>query len=319
MTILDQAQQLASAGRMPEAVALVERAAEANDAEAQYALGNWRLFGLNGARDLKKAHEMFRRAGDKGHLEALRTRAILLNNGTGCPPDEKKAQKILGKIRNRDSYSALQLAFQDKMRSEAEVSRLPTELLCDRPVIKAVRGFLNADECNYVMTMAKPSLEPSFVIDPRTGGRMPHPVRTSTGMSFGPTTEDLVIRRINRRIARISGTRVEAGEPLHILNYAPGQEYRPHMDAIPGAANQRHWTVLVYLNDGYGGGGTRFDKLGVEFTGRAGDALIFHNVDEQGRGDPLTQHAGLPVTHGMKWLATRWIRQSLYHPWSGEA
>lgn len=318
MSILDQAQQLASAGRMPEAVALVERAAAAEDAEAQYALGNWRLFALNGPRDLKKAHELFRRAGDKGHVEALRTRAILLNNGTGCPPDEKKAAKILDKLRGRDSYAALQLAFQDKMKKEGDISRLPVETLCEKPLIKAVRGLLNADECNYIVSMAKPSLEPSFVIDPRTGGRMPHPVRTSSGMSFGPTTEDLVIRRINRRIARISGTRVEAGEPLHILNYSPGQEYRPHLDAIPGATNQRHWTVLVYLNEGYAGGGTRFDRLGVEFTGRAGDALIFHNVDDEGRGDPLTQHAGLPVTQGMKWLATRWIRKAPYHPWSGE-
>lgn len=301
---------------MGDAVALVERAAEGNDAEAQFALANWRLFGLNGPRDLKKAHELLRRAGDKGHVEALRTRAFLLNNGTGCTPDEKKAAKILGKIRGKDSFAALQLAFQDKMKSESEATRLPVETLSEAPRIKAVRGLLNAEECTYVMTMAKPSLEPSYVIDPRTGGRMPHPVRTSTGMSFGPTTEDLVIRRINRRLARVTGTRVEWGEPLHILNYAPGQEYRPHVDALPGVANQRHWTVLVYLNDGYGGGATRFDKIGVEFAGRAGDALIFHNVDEAGRGDPLTQHAGLPVTHGAKWLATRWIRQAPYHPWS---
>ena len=316
MSIIDQAQQLARAGRTPEAVALVERAADANDAEAQFALGNWRLFGLNGPRDLKKAHELLRRAGDKGHVEAIRTRAALLANGTGCAPDEKRAVKMLGKIRGRDPYAALQLAFQDKMRSEAEVSRLPVETLSEAPLIKAIRGLLNPEECRYVMTMAQPSLEPSYVIDPRTGGRMPHPVRTSTGMSFGPTTEDLVIRRINRRLARVTGTRVEWGEPLHILNYAPGQEYRPHVDALPGVANQRHWTLLVYLNDGYAGGATRFDKIGVEFSGRAGDALIFHNVDEAGRGDPLTQHAGLPVTSGTQWLATRWIRQAPYHPWS---
>jgi prolyl 4-hydroxylase len=318
MTILDQAHQLANAGRMGDAVALVERAAGAADAEAQYALANWRLFGLNGPRDLKKAHELLRRAGEQGHVEAQRTRAFLLNNGTGCTADEKKATKILARIRARDPYSALQLAFHDKMKSEGEISRLPVEILSDKPAIRAVRGLLNAEECRYVMTLAKSSLEPSYVIDPRTGGRMPHPVRTSTGMSFGPTTEDLVIRRINRRLARVTGTRVDWGEPLHILHYAPGQEYRPHVDALPGVANQRQWTVLVYLNDGYAGGGTRFDKLGIEFSGREGDALIFRNVDDEGRGEPMTQHAGLPVTQGAKWLATRWIRQAPYHPWSGE-
>ena len=76
MSIIDQAQQLARAGRTPEAVALVERAAEANDAEAQFALGNWRLFGLNGPRDLKKAHELLRRAGEKANALEWAKRAL---------------------------------------------------------------------------------------------------------------------------------------------------------------------------------------------------------------------------------------------------
>ena len=87
MSILDQAHQLANAGRIGDAVALIERAADAQDAEAQYALANWRLFGLNGPRDIKRAHELLRRAGEKGHVEALRTRAFLLVNGTGIASD----------------------------------------------------------------------------------------------------------------------------------------------------------------------------------------------------------------------------------------
>ena len=145
---------------------------------------------------------------------------------------------------------------------------------------------------------------------------MPHPVRTSHGMNFDPTIEDVAVRSLNERLARASGTDVEWGEPLHILRYAPGQEYKPHLDAIPNAQNQRNWTILVYLNDGYSGGETRFDLLNVEFRGAPGDALIFRNVDEQGRLDPRTRHAGVPVTGGVKWLATRWIRASAHDPWT---
>ena len=134
-------------------------------------------------------------------------------------------------------------------------------------------------------------------------------------MSFGPLAEDRVIQLINERLAQVTGTTAEQGEPLHVLRYLPGQEYRPHVDALPGVANQRHWTVLVYLNQGYGGGATRFDLAGVEFAGREGDALVFRNVDAAGASDPRTRHAGLPVTEGIKWLATRWIRARRYHPW----
>ena len=38
----------------------------------------------------------------------------------------------------------------------------------------------------------------------------------------------------------------------------PGQEYRPHFDAIGNADNQRVLTFLVYLNDDYEGGETDF-------------------------------------------------------------
>ena len=102
MTIVDQARQLTDAGRGREALAIVEQAAASGDAEAQYTLADWRLFGVNGPRDLKKAHELLRRAGEQGHVEAQRTRAFLLNNGTGCTADEKKATKILARIQARD-------------------------------------------------------------------------------------------------------------------------------------------------------------------------------------------------------------------------
>jgi prolyl 4-hydroxylase len=136
-------------------------------------------------------------------------------------------------------------------------------------------------------------------------------------MSFGPVEEDLVVRALNRRLATATGTEPTQGEPLHILRYAPGPEYKPHLDALPAVANQRHWTALVYLNSGYAGGETAFPELDLAVRGEPGDALVFRNVDAAGRPDPRTRHAGRPVTAGAKWLATRWIRQSAYDPWTG--
>ncbi|MDP8993773.1 MAG: 2OG-Fe(II) oxygenase [Pseudomonadota bacterium] len=316
MTVLEQARKLEAEGRQQAAAALIANAASAGEPNALFQLACWRLFGVNGSRDLDAAHELLGRAGRAGHVEALRLQAILVGNGTGCAARPEKALEMLKRIRTRDAYAALQLGLIKKMRPEKEAARLSVGILSGRPSIRAVRGLFTPEECRYVMALAEPHLQPSTVIDPATGTLVPHPVRTSSGMSFGPTQEDLVIHRINRRLAAVTSTQVGWGEPLHVLQYAPGQQYRPHMDAVPGLANQRHWTVLVYLNEGYGGGATRFELCGVEFTGQTGDALVFRNVDEAGRADPLTRHSGLPVTGGVKWLATRWIRGAPYHPWT---
>lgn len=316
MALADEVQALAAAGRGAEAVALVERRADARDPDACFLLAQWRLIGQNGPRDLASAHRLLDRAAAKRHVEAIRLKAMLLGNGTGCRRDPKTAEKLLGKIRAADPYAAAQLAQAAKMISPAEAARLQAETLSERPLIRAIRGLLSPEECRYVTILARPSLQPSFVQDPATGRRIPHPVRTSSGMSFGPLMEDFVVNRINRRLAAVTGTDIGWGEPLHVLNYAPGQEYKPHVDYLPGTDNQRAWTVLLYLNQDYRGGATRFDSIGVEFAGRTGDALIFRNLDEEGRPDPATRHAGLPVTEGAKWLATRWIRQRPYHPWT---
>lgn len=159
-------------------------------------------------------------------------------------------------------------------------------------------------------------MQPAVELDPNTGRRIAHPIRTSDGAVIGPTREDLVIQAINRRIALASGTRTAEGEPLAVLRYSPGQQYRPHLDTIAGATNQRVKTVLIYLNQGYAGGETVFPTLDLSIEPRGGDAVVFTNVRPDGRPDERTRHAGLPIRAGVKWLATRWIRREPVDPWT---
>ncbi len=286
---------------------------DAQAPDALFALAKRRLFALGQPRDVRGAHEALRKAAGKGHIEAARTRAHLIANGTGVRADPEEAKRLLTKLATRDAYAAAQLEFLSRFPAKREPVREP---ISTDPEITLLGRLLDADECRYLMTLAEPDLQPSFVVDPATGGRMPHPVRTSFGTSYGPTQEDLVVNRLNRRIAAATGTRAEAGEPLHILRYTSGQEYKPHLDAIPGIANQRVLTVLVYLNDGYQGGETDFPELGISVGGAMGDALLFRNLTADGRADPRTRHSGLPVTSGVKWLATRWIREAAHDPWA---
>ena len=52
----------------------------------------------------------------------------------------------------------------------------------------------------------------------------------------------------------------------------------------------------------------------LAFKGDVGDALLFRNATDDGRPDPESLHAGLPVTSGEKLLASRWIRQKPFGP-----
>jgi prolyl 4-hydroxylase len=135
-------------------------------------------------------------------------------------------------------------------------------------------------------------------------------------MNFDPSQEDLVVNAINRRIATATRTAFQCGEALSILSYGVGQEYRPHMDALPAADNQRQTTALIYLNEDYAGGETLFMTLDIKVRGRMGDCLLFENATPDGRPDVRTRPAGLPVTEHTKWLASRSIRQKPYDPFT---
>jgi prolyl 4-hydroxylase len=152
-------------------------------------------------------------------------------------------------------------------------------------------------------------LAPSVVVDAASGRQMPDPVRSSDGMGFTWPLENPAVHALNRPIAAASGTDVECGEPLQVLRYKPGDQYRTHFDAIAGFDNQRVMTCLVWLNDGYEGGETFFPTPGLALRGAKGDAILFRNAGDDGRRDEAAAHAGLPVRAGEKLIASRWIRQ----------
>lgn len=312
---------LAKAGRASDAVALLVAAGGAGDVDALMQLAVWYLIGDNVDRDLPRARDLLRRAVTIGHVDgALMEIALTANgNGNAAPRDFAEAKRLLTVAAANDPVAANQLELLGRMalgKAGAPLGIADPEVLSETPQILRYAQFLTPDECAHVASVASDLLEPARVIDPRTGRWIPHPIRTSDGGAIGPAREDLVINALNMRIARVSGTRAEQGESLTVLRYAPGQQYRPHLDTIDGASNQRIKTVLIYLNHGYTGGETSFPLLPLTIRPGGGDAIVFTNVDGAGYPDPLTRHAGLPVTAGVKWMATRWIREQAVDPWT---
>jgi prolyl 4-hydroxylase len=314
------AQRELAAGNTTGAIAAAEAGAARDEAATLALLAGWRLAGHPVARDLVAARGLLRRAAVAGDEWATLAEIALTANGSGGATDWTGALDLLREAALRFEEAAHHLALIEAMDLAADGSPRHKPVagpIGTNPRVLLHRGFLSAAECAHIARSAQDLLEPSSVFDPASGRHIAHPIRTSSAATIGPTRESLAVRAILGRIAALTGLPTDHGEPLSVLHYAPGQQYRMHMDAIPGASNQRVATVLLFLNDAYEGGETVFEASGLAVRGRAGDALLFANTLPNGSPDPQSRHAGAPVRTGAKWLATRWIRTRPYDVWNG--
>lgn len=314
----EQARSALEAGRAAEAIALAEAGAAQGQADALALLAGWRLVGHPLPRDLAAARRLLARAAVAGDEWATLAEIAMTANGSGGPEDWPRALALLRRAAPRLPEAAHHLALVEAMDLAADggPARPPvTELAGRSPEVRLARGFLTPAECEHVARSAIDLLQPSAVID-EAGRRITHPVRTASAATIGPTRETLPLRAILHRVAALAEIPTAHGEPLSVLHYAPGQQYRMHVDTLPNTPNQRVATVLMFLNDAYEGGETVFEASGLAVRGRAGDALVFANTRADGTPDPLSRHAGAPVRAGAKWMATRWIRARPHDVWN---
>ena len=311
---LTDAYALFAEGRTAEALAIVERHAATRDPDALFTLGDMYWRGAGVEQDVGRAWELFGEAADVEHPMAVRAYTNLLASGIGGP---RNWQRALGRLEDEgrsDALRAKMLAVIQSMPIAANGDPLAIpgfEQLSEEPGVWIFREAFSDAECEFLRLMAEPTYERSLV--KMEGKDVPDPIRTSDGSTIHWLIEDPATHAINRRLAAMTHTAVEQGEPLQILRYRPGQQYHPHFDWL-GETNRRILTALIYLNDDYEGGETRFVKTGLTVKGRAGDVLLFRNIGRDGGLDPLSEHAGLPVTSGVKYLASRWIREARHSP-----
>ena len=189
------------------------------------------------------------------------------------------------------------------------------------PRIVLFGNLLSHAECDEMIELSRGKLERSSVVNAETGAYDIHPHRTSRGTHFNRGENDL-IRRIESRIAELVQFPEENGEPIQILHYEPGGEYKPHFDyfdpklagneQVLTQGGQRIATLVMYLNDVEAGGSTVFPEVGIDVLPRKGSAVYFAYCSETGVLDTRSLHGGSPVGAGEKWIATKWIRERAY-------
>ena len=257
---------LAAEGRSAEALALVEKHASEGDSEALFIRGLWRIEGKLIARDLGQARQDLATAADKGRTEASRILAGLVATGTGASPDWPEAIALLERFSGSDPVAERQRALIAAMdlddKGDPMVKPQGTRL-SETPEVVRFDGLFSAAECDFLRDVAGQRFRPALIFHEARKQFVKDPIRDSDTASFPIVFEWPGVHALNRRIAAATDTRVEQGEPLQLLRYRPGQEYKPHLDAIPGLENQRHLTMIVWLNDDYAGGETHFLETGL--------------------------------------------------------
>ena len=130
-------------------------------------------------------------------------------------------------------------------------------------------------------------------------------VRNNTRVMWDDQAEaDALLERVAERMTLTSrrfpavyqsGARRGANPRLRIYCYGPDERHSAHWDTEVDIDDEcvTRMTLVVYLNQDFGGGQTEFPELGVTVVPKTGMALVFqHRV----------LHAACPVEHSQKYV-----------------
>ena len=184
------------------------------------------------------------------------------------------------------------------MRSLPLIRRAPSSL-CRMDAagfpLYTLADFLSPTECAELIAMIGGHLQPS----PLSRAHEDPEFRTSTTANLYEI-DDPRARAIDDKICRTLGIRAEYSEGIQAQRYEAGQQFKPHWDCFEAGTNtyqrfagvrgNRTWTFMVYLNDGMEGGATRFTEIGQAVQPKAGMALFWDNLHEDGSPNQATRH-----------------------------
>jgi predicted 2-oxoglutarate/Fe(II)-dependent dioxygenase YbiX len=106
-------------------------------------------------------------------------------------------------------------------------------------------------------------------------------------------------------VEREWGIRLTDYDGAQMVRYEPGDHYIPHADSGPGLEN-RYFTILCYLNDGFDGGETFFSTLKYSVMPKRARVVIFPSE---------YVHCAMPVLAGRKYVLVCWLTGPVSPRW----
>jgi prolyl 4-hydroxylase len=195
--------------------------------------------------------------------------------------------------------------------------RFTPSLLTPNSPIQLIDNFIDPDVCDELIQMAKTRYATSTVYA-STRGEIDTNARSSSCAYFKRGENDL-IKSIESKVANLLSINFQQIEPLQIARYEKNQQYKYHYDYFGNETdqtkNQRYYSIIVYLNDleETDGGATHFPLYKIRTHPYKARAVLWNNLNSDGKENKLTLHAGEPVlTDKVKYVLTIWTRVSEY-------
>lgn len=165
------------------------------------------------------------------------------------------------------------------------------------PLVFTIPDVMTPGDCKGLIAMLEAEGFDDAPISTPAGAIMRKDVRNNTRVIFDH--EQLAGRlyaRVAEHLPALCNTRpVGANERFRAYRYEPGQRFAPHLDGCfkRDAHERSELTLMIYLNDGFGGGATRFLDYDLDVVPKTGMALLFqHRI----------LHEGCAVTSGVKYV-----------------
>jgi prolyl 4-hydroxylase len=166
--------------------------------------------------------------------------------------------------------------------------------------IKEVDGFFDKEACQYLINHAEELGFEKATINTRDGKEVNNTIRNNDKVEFH---DDLLENTLEGEFFDMD--EIVNGFPgedfigvnnlFRIYRYSEGQEFKVHMDGTyeKSSTERSKITVLIYLNDEFGGGETEFVMPHRVVTPETGKLLLFTHKQ---------LHRGNMVSDGLKYV-----------------
>jgi len=177
-------------------------------------------------------------------------------------------------------------------------------------------NIITAEEARYILEKSKDNFSDSLVMSG-------YETSIRKSQTCWLSKSDTMIRRIIQRVCDIDNNSIEYAEDLQVVKYQPSGYYNEHHDSCCDEndtckdflkrGGNRVVTMVIYLNDEFEGGATKFIKLNKEIKPDKYSGILFYSMNKnKDKCHSLSMHAGLPITSGEKYIANVWIREKKF-------
>jgi prolyl 4-hydroxylase len=162
--------------------------------------------------------------------------------------------------------------------------------------VYVIDDFLTMKECeDFIHSSETDGYEESTIITEKGERRIEGVRNNYRGLHTNVELANQLWERVKDCVpARIGNSEaIGLNELFRFYRYEPGQQFKKHIDEsfIRNQNEASYFTFMIYLNDKYEGGETKFDAVGIK--GKKGMALVFlHSLP----------HEGAEVTAGIKYV-----------------